>query len=167
MRYMKAEKVDMIFVCGECRQIREAVRLYTERFPDRIHPSFSIFIKKRIKKATNNRNSTNILAAIALNPHISTRQLERESVCRRQSVLRIFHSNKFHPFHISFREELHDNDFQNRVQFCEWALQRLQEDDMVTASDSALSERAAAAVIWTAIKAKTKISMGINRRRRR
>ena len=87
-------------------------------------------IKKRIKKATNNRNSTNILAAIALNPHISTRQLERESVCRRQSVLRIFHSNKFHPFHISFYQELHGNDFQNRVQFCEWTLQRLQEDDI-------------------------------------
>ena len=34
MRYTKAEKVDMIFVCGECRQImREAVRLYAERFP--------------------------------------------------------------------------------------------------------------------------------------
>ncbi|KYN38494.1 hypothetical protein ALC56_07140, partial [Trachymyrmex septentrionalis] len=27
-------------------------------------------------------------------------------------------------------QELHGNDFQNRVQFCEWALQRLQEDNM-------------------------------------
>ena len=45
MRYTKAEKVqNMIFVYGECRQImREAVRLYAERFPDRVYPSFSVF----------------------------------------------------------------------------------------------------------------------------
>ncbi|KYN45069.1 hypothetical protein ALC56_00543 [Trachymyrmex septentrionalis] len=103
MRYMKAKKVDMIFVYGKCRQImREAVRLYAERFPDRVHPSFSVFssiIKtfqetgsvynkkcKRIKKATNNENSTNILAAIALNPYISTKQLERESDINRNWV---------------------------------------------------------------------------------
>ena len=84
---MKAEKVDMIFVYGECRQImREAVRLYAKRFPDRVHPSFSIFSnivqtfqeigsvdnkkRKRIKKATDDGKSTNILAAVALNPHI-------------------------------------------------------------------------------------------------
>jgi len=83
------KKVDMIFVYGECRQImRKAVRLYAERFSDRVHPSFSIFSnivqtfqetgsvnykkRKRIKKATDNRNPTNILAAVALNPHINT-----------------------------------------------------------------------------------------------
>ena len=77
LRYTKAEK-DMTFVYGECRQImRETVRLYAERFSDRVHPSFSVFSnivqifqetgsvdnkkRKRIKKATNNGNSTNIL----------------------------------------------------------------------------------------------------------
>ena len=44
MRFTKVEKVDMIFVCGECRQImREAARLYAEKFPDRVYPSFSVF----------------------------------------------------------------------------------------------------------------------------
>ena len=44
MHYTKADKVDMIFVYGECRQImREAVRLYAERFPNRVHPSFFVF----------------------------------------------------------------------------------------------------------------------------
>ena len=42
----------------------------------------------------------------------------------------MLHINEFHPFHISLHQELHGNDFQNRVQFCEWALQKLQEDDM-------------------------------------
>ena len=66
--------------------MREAVRLYAERFPDRVHLSFCFFKhstnflrtrsmdnkkRKRIKKATDDGNSTNILAAVAVNPHIS------------------------------------------------------------------------------------------------
>ena len=118
MQNTEVKKVDMIFVYGEWRQIiREAIRLYAERYSDHIHSIFFVFSnivqtfqetgsvdnkkRKRIKKATDNGNSTNILAAVALNPYISTRQLERESDISRQSVLRIFHSNKFHPFHIS------------------------------------------------------------------
>jgi len=81
--------------------------------------------RKRIKKATDDWNSTNILAAIALNSHISTRQLKRG--ISGWSVLQILHSNKSLPYLTSSRV---GNDFQNRVQFCEWTLQRLQEDDM-------------------------------------
>ena len=41
MRYTKTEKIDMIFIYGECRQImREAIRLYAKRFSDLVHPSF-------------------------------------------------------------------------------------------------------------------------------
>ena len=118
MRYTKAEKVDTIFIYGECRQIiRKAVRLYVEKFVNRVHSSFSVFLnivqtfqetgsvnnkkRKQIKKATDDGNSTNILAVVTLDPHISTRPLERESGISRQSVLRIFHSNKFYLFHIS------------------------------------------------------------------
>jgi len=44
MRYTKAEKVNIIFIYGECRQImKEAVRLCAEKFPDRVHTSFSVF----------------------------------------------------------------------------------------------------------------------------
>jgi len=44
MRYTKAEKVDMIFVYDGYHQImREAIRLYAERFPDRVHSLFFVF----------------------------------------------------------------------------------------------------------------------------
>ena len=46
MRYTTAEKVDMIFVYGECRQIMREVRLYTERFPDHIQETGSVDTKK-------------------------------------------------------------------------------------------------------------------------
>ena len=73
----------------ECRQIMsEAVHLYAERFPDRVHSLFCFTIhntnivqtfqetgsvdnkkRKRIKKATDDGNSTNILAAGTLNTY--------------------------------------------------------------------------------------------------
>ncbi|KZC06103.1 hypothetical protein WN55_07430, partial [Dufourea novaeangliae] len=52
-------------------------------------------------------------------PHVSTRQLERESGISRRSILRILHVN-----------QLSENDFQKRLQFCEWGLRKLQDDKM-------------------------------------
>ncbi|KZC13210.1 hypothetical protein WN55_05887 [Dufourea novaeangliae] len=94
----------MVFVYGECRQIlRDAVRLYAERFSERV---------------------------IHLNPNANTRQLTRENGISQRSVLRILHLNKFHAFHVSLHQELHGNDFQNRVNFCAWDLQKLQSDEL-------------------------------------
>jgi len=137
----------MVFIYGECRRVtREAVRLYAERFPNRVIPSRSVFSniikhfqetgsvdnnkRQRSKKATNDDNTINILAAVAENPNVSTRQLECDSGISRRSILRILHFQKFHPFHISLHQELHGNDFQNRIQFCEWGLRKIQNDEM-------------------------------------
>lgn len=54
------------------------------------------------------------------NPQISSRQIERESGISKSSVLRILAEYKFHPYHISFYQELHGMDFENRVTFCQW-----------------------------------------------
>lgn len=146
MRYTKAEKVDLIFIYGECRQnVRESIRLYAERFPDRAIPSRSVFAdiiktfqetgsvgnKKRLraKKVTDENNATNILAAVINNPHTSTRELERQSGISRRSILRILHTHKFHPYHMSLHQELSENDFQNRLEFCQWGLRQLQIDN--------------------------------------
>lgn len=90
MRYTIAEKVEMVLIYGECHRImREAVR-----------PSLSVFtniIKKfqetgtvdnktrnLAKRATDDGNSINIAAAVIRDPHVSARQLERESGISRQ-----------------------------------------------------------------------------------
>ena len=46
----------------------------------------------------------------------------------RHSVLRILHRNKFHAYHISLHQELHGQDFVNRIRFCEWVLAQLAEN---------------------------------------
>ncbi|KZC14298.1 hypothetical protein WN55_06875, partial [Dufourea novaeangliae] len=87
-------------------------------------------IRRRSKAATDDRNTVNILAAVTQNPHASTRQLAHESSISQRSVLQILHFKKFHAFHVSLHQELHGNDFQNCVNFCEWGLQKLQSDEL-------------------------------------
>ncbi|KAK2578394.1 hypothetical protein KPH14_012645 [Odynerus spinipes] len=142
MRYSKEDKIDMIFVYGESRQcLREAVRLYKDRFPNRNCPSVSVYhnlIKKfreigsvddkkqtKVKSVTNETTKINVLAAVNENPNTSTRQIARGSGISQSSVVRKLQAEKFHPFHLSLHQELHGTDFENRVNFCQWGLRQL------------------------------------------
>jgi len=136
------EKIEMILIYGECRRnIDDAVALYAERFPDNarsrsffykvvnaFHSDGSVQIKKRKRKltVTGEANEVAVLAAVHQNPRVSTRQLHRDFGISRDSIQRILHRHKYHPYHISLHQELHGDDFRNRVVFCEWALQKMQ-----------------------------------------
>ena len=50
----------------------------------------------------NENNATAILAFAALNPHASSRQMEKKGGLSQRSVLRILHQHKFHPYRMSF-----------------------------------------------------------------
>lgn len=141
-----AEKIDMIFIYGEARRnVIEALLLYAERYPERNVPSRSSFYRvvktfsnegnvhkhkrKRQTTVTGDNNEIAVLAAVAHNPYISSRNISRDSGISRRSVLRILRRYKFHPYHMSLHQELHGNDFQNRVTFCQWAQRKIQEDN--------------------------------------
>lgn len=138
------EKIEMVYIYGECRKnIDNAVDLYAHRFPDqpRSRASFyriiqqftqegSVQTKKRKRRRTiaGENNEVAVLAAVAYNPHISTRQISRESGISQTTVCQILHRRKYHPFHVSLHQELHGNDFDNRLTFCRWSLQKIQEE---------------------------------------
>ena len=144
--YPFEEQVDMILIYGECQRNSVQARiLYSERYPDRILPSRQTFTnvcnKLRQtgclstrksdckKKVTHEGNEVGVLAMVARNPHVSSRQIERESGVSKRSVLRILHRHKFHPYHLSLHQELHGTDFVNRVRFCEWAQQQIRNNE--------------------------------------
>lgn len=137
------EKVEIILIYGEAgRNIAQAIRLYAQRHPNRRVPSrhsfdFTVnqFItngtvqvpkRTRPKTTTHQENEINIIAAVTHNPHISTRELERDSGISRTSILRILKVQKFHPYHIHLNQELHGDDFQNRMAFCTWARNQIE-----------------------------------------
>ncbi|KAJ8897501.1 hypothetical protein PR048_002848 [Dryococelus australis] len=126
----------MVFIYGEYQSsIRTAVRLYDERYPNRATPARSVFAniiktfqetgsiekkrRQRRKTVTDEGNAIYNLAAVAHIPNVITRNLELESLISQRNILRILHSNKFHPFHISLHQQLYGNYFRHWVQFSE------------------------------------------------
>nr|WP_253308897.1 DUF4817 domain-containing protein [Rickettsia endosymbiont of Ceutorhynchus assimilis] len=146
MEYLSiAAKVEIILIYGECqRSVVNAVALYAERFPDRNAISRASFYrvvkefkengsvqpKKRRRRATTTgeNNEVAVLAAVAVNPCISSRRIANDSGISKTSILRILKRHKFHPY-ISLHQELHGDDFANRVTFCQWARERTDLDE--------------------------------------
>ncbi|KAJ8896295.1 hypothetical protein PR048_001639 [Dryococelus australis] len=95
---------------------------------------FSLLVVKRFETGNFNPQQSNrrrtrtdeavdvaILAAVAVNPHVSTRQLEADIGIPKTSAHRILKRHTFHPYNVHLHQELHGNDVQNRVEFCQWA----------------------------------------------
>ena len=78
---------------------------------------------------TNEAAEVAVLVAVAHNPHINSRQMQRNSGISKTSILRILKCHSFHPYHISLHQKLHGNDYVNQLEFCQWALQQLKVDE--------------------------------------
>lgn len=158
MNYSQQEKVNMIYCIGESRgNCFLASRLYAQEYPGRRHPDNRVFervknvfedtgsvmLRKRQKRktATDENNTLSTMLHIQENPHVSTRTLSREVEISQKSISRIIRGNKFHPYHMQLMQNLNDNDFIRRRRFCEWVLNRTQEQpdffDYVLFSDEA------------------------------
>jgi len=73
-------------------------------------------IRKRNRKQINTEDEFNnprvlvMLAMINLNPHISTRKLQRNLRIPYVTVWRILQRHKFHPYHITLTQDVSEND---------------------------------------------------------
>lgn len=141
--YQPNEIVDMIMILGESHNnYRAAARLYTARFPDRRHPDHRAIsrLTQRAREGhmvrqrrnheydENDPNVITVLAAIYLDPHTSSRRVHREIGITKSTFLRILKSLKYHAYHITLVQELQDNHFQQRIEFCQWALRMIEND---------------------------------------
>ena len=139
MVFTNEEMVDMLLTYGECFQnAKQAEQQYAECFPERhlpTHPTFTNIVsrlrgtgslspRKRIrnKTVTNEAAEVAVLAAVARNPHVSSREMEREIGISRKSVLRILHRHQLHSLHISRYQALDDNDFPTHLEYSQWVL---------------------------------------------
>ncbi|OXU31303.1 hypothetical protein TSAR_013917 [Trichomalopsis sarcophagae] len=125
--YNPNEVVDILITLDECgRNYRLTARTYVERFPNRRHPNARqvINIKRRSRNnplhqqrqrnRLQNNNDPRLLAVLAmvhLNPHISTRQIQRELGVPRSTAHRWLQSVNYHPYHITLVQELSESDY--------------------------------------------------------
>jgi hypothetical protein len=136
----------MVFCYGASQDnVAGAARLYAERFPDRRHPARQCFgrIIQRFREtgrvdymprpgrpntATGDNTTVVVLASVAATPHTSTRAIAQNTGISQRSVCRILHRHRFHPFHVHCHQALDDHDFQRRMDYCNWLLNKQDED---------------------------------------
>ncbi|EFN69413.1 hypothetical protein EAG_15649, partial [Camponotus floridanus] len=63
------------------------------------------------------------------NPHTSTRKAAGDNEIDKKSVAKILKKNKFHPYKMTFVQELAEDDFDRRLEFCETMLAKFETDD--------------------------------------
>lgn len=140
------QRIDMVLVIGECYEnCLLAAKVYAQKYPDREHPRKEVFErllnrfratgnvayeKVTITKSItdNEDNKMEVLQSVIENPNTSTRVIANEVDISHSSVWRILKKHKYHPFHMQMHQYLYERDFDRRLEFCLWALDRLGED---------------------------------------
>jgi len=129
----------MLLIYGECRQnARQAVILYHERFPDRNIPCKNYFpwlvrhLKtERANAADENENDVivseeveiNVLAYVEFDQTASTRELSNQCNTSRESARKILKKHGFKCFKYQIHHHLYVNDFERRLNYCNWFLE--------------------------------------------
>lgn len=141
MVYSREHQIDMLLIYGECRKnARNAARLYQERFPDRDAPSHTYYpwLVQHLKNenigdihANGNIGNgfivseeveINVLAYIEYDRTASVRELgELCNICH-ESARKILKKHGFKSFKYQIHHHLYENDFQRRLNYCNWFL---------------------------------------------
>lgn len=147
MNYSTQELVDMTYLLGEChRNCLLASRVYGARYPERRKSQVKCFekLKERFELTANANYKKNtrqgkingeamqfdIVTAVVENPNISTRQVSAVLDISQTSVVKILHKHKFHDYHPEYEQKLSEQDYQNRINFCNWVLTKIHEDQL-------------------------------------
>lgn len=138
--YTKNEKIDMLLIYGEARKNSyEACVLYAQRFPDRRHPTRHYFPKleqkmrnepdeEREKFIISEDKEIDVLAYVEQNFTSSTREIANECNISPASVWRILRKHKYRSYKYQLHQHLYENDYERRLEYCNWFLGKLQDD---------------------------------------
>ncbi|OXU20221.1 hypothetical protein TSAR_015322 [Trichomalopsis sarcophagae] len=79
------------------------------------------YIVNASQDQTQNPRVLAILAMVHLDTHISLRTIQREMGVPRSTYSRYLKFDRYHPYHITLKQDLNEQDRQQRVQFYQWA----------------------------------------------
>lgn len=137
-RLTKDEKVTIILLSGHL-STREVAERFNDDHPGRNinHSTVTRLIQKfkesgsvhdlprsgRPATATDVKTATSVVGTLLISLKKSIRKLSQECGLSRASVHRILKRHKFHPYKVQLVQELHEEDKDRRMEFCEWMLQ--------------------------------------------
>lgn len=140
MKFTNREYADIVYHYGKADgNAREAQRLYREAFPGRRLPHRSLFqstyarlveigsfsrpVGDRSRGVPAHVEDT-VLQAVTENPSTSVRKIALEEAIPKSQVHRVLKRHKIHPYHYKRVQALHDDDFQRRLQFCTFMIEK-------------------------------------------
>lgn len=141
----ETERIEILMMIGygdRTRSFTEVVNLFNELHPDRdliskstVSKTLSRFretgsVKDRPKvgrpvTATSEENSLNVILDVMENPTTSTQQLALTHDISRYSIQKIVKRERFRPYKIHLLQELGEDDFDRRIEFCEVIMDNL------------------------------------------
>ncbi|KAK3932762.1 50S ribosomal protein L15 [Frankliniella fusca] len=136
-RFPLNERVDMLAAFFEAdRVLHRARRLYQIRYPHRRLPARNTFARLfvniqvhgrfEVPRAVNQRVVADeslialVEAQVAHNPYAGQRSIAKNVMASRYAVQAILKRRAFHPYKVHLNQQLHGNDFENRLQYCNW-----------------------------------------------
>lgn len=140
----ETQRIEILMILGygdRMRTQQEVCNIFNDKYPDRnplTRSTVSKVFKKfresghvkdaahygRPKSATDGDKALNVLLSLEENPHLSTRILGEENHISHMSVDRLLKTEKFHPYKIRLVQELSEDDYDRRLQFCEIMMER-------------------------------------------
>lgn len=133
------EQYDMFCAYITCnKNSRRASETYLNNFPERRQPDIKVFkrldfnmqqygcLKKPIRnKIVNSQDEELTLACVAVDPTVSTRQIDVQVGVNKSKASRILRKHKFRPYKLHIAPTLQPNDNIRREAFCRWFLNNI------------------------------------------
>ena len=85
----------------------------------------------RRKTATNNDKALDVLQSFVEDPHISINRVAQEHEIGYASVSKILKLNKWHPYKLHLVQELSEDDFDRRIEFCDLMMEMIVDDSLL------------------------------------
>lgn len=149
MSLSEKERITVLMMRGygdRVRSCQEVANLFNDNNPERqqiskstVHRTVSRFEQTgsvsdkprsgRPKSASNEEKSLGVLLNFQENVHSSTRKVAQQVGVSQTSVVRILNEHKYHPYKIKLVQELSDDDFDRRTEYCEEMMHRYLQND--------------------------------------
>jgi len=72
--------------------------------------------------------AANVSAEVAVNPHVTTKQLGEAHGISKTSARNILRRYHVHPYKMTYLHALKENDAAKRIEFCNWGVRMLDEN---------------------------------------
>uniref|UniRef100_A0A1B6HYH3 DUF4817 domain-containing protein n=1 Tax=Homalodisca liturata TaxID=320908 RepID=A0A1B6HYH3_9HEMI len=144
MELSERERITLLMMRGygdRQRSYREVCNLFNDTFPERNPISVSTISKTierfemtgsvrnrpksgRIQSATDEEHALDVLQTFIEDPHTSLRKAAQQHDMHPMSVSKILKINKYKPFKVHLVQQLSEDDYDRRVEFCELVMRK-------------------------------------------